>query len=41
MIVSLCSQSSNAVLTQDQTPVFNLLLQQMDKAAEIFFQANK
>lgn len=36
MIVSLCSQSLNAILTQDQTPVSNFSLQQMDKAAEIF-----
>lgn len=36
MIVSLYSQSLNVILTQDQTPVFNFSLQQMDKAAEIF-----
>lgn len=36
MIVSLCSQSLNVILTQDQISVFNFLLQQMDNAAEIF-----
>lgn len=38
MIVSWCSQSLNVILTQDQPPVFNLLLQQMDKATEIFYK---
>lgn len=42
MIVSLCSQSLNVILTHDQAPVSNLLLQQMDKAVEIFCkQINK
>jgi len=36
MLANLCSHSLNTILTQDQNPIFILILQQMDKATEVF-----